>query len=294
MTAPLDEKAFKAAELAFTGDARLGLYPEQSAALANAIRAYLAASHVNEPEKTEHVGGDALSSSPSEMEATRWSAIGAGQMAADPEGRWVSVRDFDQAQSALAAMRAERDEARKLAGLGCDANHGGTHSLTKQGTYTFCTLCGETIITPDLLERARSAEAQVLLLTEENEALRKERDHWAAHYERVLHADATKDDRLANVAPFLRRNGKGCMTPEGPAIKTLLMLSDLAAIEDAASVLATRQERLQIAGARIKALEEAIDEIASFDVDGPLSPETVQLIRIAGAARRSALKENAL
>lgn len=44
MTAPLDEKGLEAAQLAWTGDARLGLYPEQLAALANAIRAYLAAS----------------------------------------------------------------------------------------------------------------------------------------------------------------------------------------------------------------------------------------------------------
>lgn len=57
-------------------------------------------------------------------------------------------------------LRRERDEARKLAGLGCDAANGGPHAIVKQGTYTFCHLCGSTIKRPTVHERARAAEAR--------------------------------------------------------------------------------------------------------------------------------------
>lgn len=55
---------------------------------------------------------------------------------------------------------AERDEARKLAGLGCDANDGAEHTPMQEGRYTFCTKCGETITQPSLRERCRKAEAE--------------------------------------------------------------------------------------------------------------------------------------
>lgn len=66
----------------------------------------------------------------------------------------------EAAEAERDALRAERDEARLLAGLGCDANGGGEHSVITQGTYRFCHKCGHTITQPDLRERCRKAEAE--------------------------------------------------------------------------------------------------------------------------------------
>lgn len=184
-----------------------------------------------------------------------------------------------QAQSALAAMRVERDDARKLAGLGCDANHGGSHTLIKQGAYTFCAQCGETITTPDLRERARTAEAQVQRLTEENEALRGDRDKFMAIAE-----DKLADTRLVNAGargegfgfdfsggpiPYITEylfQFIGAREPDGP--------SNYAEIEvqhnEFGAMTLTLQRRSgktphqlrQAAEARIKALEEALGPFA--------------------------------
>lgn len=56
------------------------------------------------------------------------------------------------------------------------------------------------------------------------------------------------------------------------------------------------RQRAETAEAEVKrlteeneALREAIAEIADFDPDGPIDPDTVHLVRIAGAARRATL-----
>lgn len=61
-----------------------------------------------------------------------------------------------------------------------------------------------------------------------------------------------------------------------------------AAVLDVAAIV----RRLDAAEAKVKHLSEALDEIADFDdPNGALDPNTVRLVRIAGAARRGALKE---
>ena len=62
---------------------------------------------------------------------------------------------------AIADLRAQRDEARSLCGLGCDAAGGGPHSIMKDGKYSFCHLCGETMKDIPMRERARIAEAKL-------------------------------------------------------------------------------------------------------------------------------------
>lgn len=75
--------------------------------------------------------------------------------------------------AALSAATAERDEARKLASLGCDANGGGEHSIIQQGSYKFCHRCGSTIKSPALHERARNAEARAKAAEAEAARLRE-------------------------------------------------------------------------------------------------------------------------
>lgn len=76
-------------------------------------------------------------------------------------------------EAALSAATAERDEARKLASLGCDANGGGEHSIIQQGSYKFCHRCGSTIKSPALHERARNAEARAKAAEAEAARLRE-------------------------------------------------------------------------------------------------------------------------
>ncbi|MBX9911222.1 MAG: hypothetical protein K2Z25_21270 [Beijerinckiaceae bacterium] len=83
----------------------------------------------------------------------------------------ISVGEVEAMRAELASLReslakaeGERDEARSLAGLGCDAANGGAHTImTHPGGYTFCGGCGYTIKNPTLTERARKAEARALL-----------------------------------------------------------------------------------------------------------------------------------
>lgn len=83
-------------------------------------------------------------------------------------------------RSKVEELERERDEARKLASLGCDAADGGAHHIMAQGTYRFCAKCGSTIKAPTLHERARAAEARALAaeakverLTEANSKLHR-------------------------------------------------------------------------------------------------------------------------
>lgn len=50
--------------------------------------------------------------------------------------------------------------ARRIAGLGCDANNYGAHEPMKDGKYTFCTKCGETLTGASLSERLSQANAR--------------------------------------------------------------------------------------------------------------------------------------
>jgi len=71
------------------------------------------------------------------------------------------------ANAQIAALTSERDEARRAAGLGCEAANGGPHSIVKQGGYQFCQACGYTITAPKMTERVRKAEARANALEAE-------------------------------------------------------------------------------------------------------------------------------
>lgn len=88
-------------------------------------------------------------------------------------------QERDALQARVKELEAERDEARKAANLGCDARNGDAHSIMVEGSYKFCTGCGETIRTPTLQERARAAEARADAL----QARVKELDGFASDLE---------------------------------------------------------------------------------------------------------------
>lgn len=201
MTAPLDEKGYDASTQALLNafpmaDKIAAMYAEV------AIRAYLAASHVNETPETEHVEGDVLSSAPSEMDVVAWldetadAAPGAKGVTTDAYAAayWehtsgapmTELVRASQVQSALAAMRAERDEA-----IGWPNRSDITH---------YCTDCemvavlhegrcgcgsGRVVSIASMWQRAEAAEARIKAL---EEALRP----FAAV------ADALPEDQFAN------------------------------------------------------------------------------------------------
>jgi len=75
----------------------------------------------------------------------------------------------------------------------------------------------------------------------------------------------------------------------------LEIVRELAA-EDVLQFTASFKEmeaRVTASEAQLKAAREVIAEIADFDPDGPIDPDTVHLIRIAGAYRRAPLNPKA-
>jgi len=65
------------------------------------------------------------------------------------------VRVCFDAADALASKDEEIKRLRILAGLGCDANDGGPHDPLTQGSYRFCSLCGETLAVAALPKPSR-------------------------------------------------------------------------------------------------------------------------------------------
>lgn len=178
--APLDEKGYNASTQALLNafpmaDKVAAMYAEV------AIRAYLAASH-----------------SPSmEMEVVAWAhfdeeceicinlvADAIERLDPSPGEDW-SLVTLSSVQSALSAMATERDqltsENEMMAKSAQDAwsKHGGTEIALGQWKA-----------------RAETAEAQVQRLTEENEALRKERDGKTEEFRDKVALGATADEIL--------------------------------------------------------------------------------------------------
>ena len=160
---------------------------------------------------------------------------------------WINRRPigaFEQMASELATLReslakaeGERDEARSLAGLGCDAANGGAHTImTHPGGYTFCGGCGYTIKNPTLTERARKAEARALAaeaaLTETRAMLAEavaERDGLREAMSR--RREALAGDRCQCDAPMIRCDMHGCRCtrcglPESRARSTLTKIQE--------------------------------------------------------------------
>jgi hypothetical protein len=104
----------------------------------------------------EHQAADLLTAQQREIEVLRASSSPTFE-----DMYALAISERDAAEAKAEALEKERDEARALAGLGCDANAGAEHDPMSQGRYTFCTKCGETITQPDLRERCRKAEAEV-------------------------------------------------------------------------------------------------------------------------------------
>lgn len=102
-------------------------------------------------------------------------------------------------------LERERDEAQAFAGLGCTASHGGAHSVIKQGTYTFCGNCGETIRFPSLRERARQAEARVVELEKRETVLLD--SQYIAGAKAGWNASQSDDPNEAFAALVASRNG---------------------------------------------------------------------------------------
>lgn len=102
-------------------------------------------------------------------------------------------------------LTQERDEARFLAGLGCDANNGGAHRAEKQGNYTFCATCGETLTQLDLRERCRTAEDRIRVLEEALEPFAMDLGERSTRFFLQLLICPDGDDAEGNFAPHFRR-----------------------------------------------------------------------------------------
>jgi hypothetical protein len=140
MTAPLDESGLKAAIRAIKSPRCTCAYEDLAS---TAIRAYLAATALPDGMEVVDVVGWAYRGPKGGLIVTEEKPSHAPEANA-----LVDAADLVQAQSALAAMRAERDEWRD-------------HVQKQNANVAYN------------LQRAEVAEAQVLRLTEENEALRK-------------------------------------------------------------------------------------------------------------------------
>lgn len=64
------------------------------------------------------------------------------EMEAVAEQRYATILD---AKSKIAELEAEVAELRRKLGGGCDARGGGDHAVIRQGRYTFCANCGESL-----------------------------------------------------------------------------------------------------------------------------------------------------
>lgn len=106
----------------------------------------------------------------------------------------------DEAAAQLAALKEERDEARKAANLGCDAKNGGAHSIMVERSYKFCAGCGETIRTPTLQERARAAEARATRIQQE---LDTSNDNHRAMAKQLARIGQERDEAIAALKPFV-------------------------------------------------------------------------------------------
>ena len=51
----------------------------------------------------------------------------------------------DCAADRIEALINERDEWQRIAGGGCDAANGGHHTVIREGKYSFCAKCGESL-----------------------------------------------------------------------------------------------------------------------------------------------------
>lgn len=158
---------------------------------------------VNKSPETEHIDTDVLSPAPDGMEVVGW-------LVAHPKDdrypfgeRDLTFQDLaegdvadgwtqealvtrSQAQSALAAMRLERDEAQLREGAlmrDCEVYKG--HAA-------------------DQLERALAAEAQLKRLTEDNEALRRELQDWQNGHGKSVRAHAEALARIEILEETLR------------------------------------------------------------------------------------------
>ena len=89
-----------------------------------------------------------------------------------------ALRDLAKA---LEEAEGEKDEARRIAGLGCDANGHGAHTPHSQGRYVFCEACGETLTSPKLSERLALANSRAEKAEAENLRLREALEPFAKH-----------------------------------------------------------------------------------------------------------------
>ena len=105
--------------------------------------------------------GAAIERLEAEIERLTRALAGANSLVSDIEravSGWRAYRDLaDAVTCRLADLTRERDEARRLAALGCDANGGGPHKIMADRSYRFCAACGETVQDPRLIERLRAA-----------------------------------------------------------------------------------------------------------------------------------------
>lgn len=55
------------------------------------------------------------------------------------------MRERDAMKAENARLRAENMELARIAGGGCDAADGGDHVVIREGKYSFCANCGESL-----------------------------------------------------------------------------------------------------------------------------------------------------
>jgi hypothetical protein len=57
----------------------------------------------------------------------------------------AAIARAEQAEARVAELEAERDELARIAGGGCESAGGGNHTVVRQGSYSFCSACGESL-----------------------------------------------------------------------------------------------------------------------------------------------------
>jgi hypothetical protein len=158
------------------GDAIERLRASGASLLGNALNEAMDANNALKDE-----AADAIAS----LQAERDEALSIGKVTLGVYVTPDQAKEREEHLLKIASLQAERDEALRHARLDCDAT-GGAHEIMKDGSYSFCVKCGETVKYPTVVERARNAEALAASLqsqlTEAREALRPfaaEAENWA-------------------------------------------------------------------------------------------------------------------